>query len=121
MIDMSWTQNTTGVSGDIIAYRITNTASGAGTKLFNLYAGASGTTSEFSVDIVGTAVANGFNAGITGFTAGSALNRTEARGFQVMPFRLARCGELRFGAADSATPTAQSSVSKVRRQLIPMV
>lgn len=59
LIDYSGTLNTTG-SPDVIALRITDTARGAATKFLNLYGGASGTTSEFSVDNTGKVVsANG--------------------------------------------------------------
>lgn len=57
-VDISWTLNTTG-SPDVIAFRVTDTARGASTKLLNIYGGASGTTSEFSIDRSGSVIAAG--------------------------------------------------------------
>lgn len=58
LLDMSGTLNTTG-SPDVIALRITDTARGAATTFLNLYGGASGTTSEFAVDRVGSWLVGG--------------------------------------------------------------
>jgi hypothetical protein len=52
MIDLSGTLNTSG-SPDVIALRITDTARGVNTKLFNIYAGAAGATSVFSINRLG--------------------------------------------------------------------
>lgn len=48
-VDLSWTLNTSG-SPDVVALRVTDTARGATTKLFNIYGGASGTTTLFNID-----------------------------------------------------------------------
>lgn len=71
MVDMSWTLNTSG-SPDVIAYRITDTARGATTKLFNVYAGAAGTTSVFSINRSGVIYGNN---GVTGlaFAVGNGI------------------------------------------------
>lgn len=63
LLDLSGTLNTTG-SPDVMALRVTDTARGASTKLFNIYGGASGTTSYFSVDRLGGVVFAGNNASI---------------------------------------------------------
>lgn len=54
-VDLAWTLNTSG-SPDVIALRVTDTARGGSTKLLNLYGGASGTTSKFSVDYTGAVI-----------------------------------------------------------------
>jgi hypothetical protein len=51
--DLSWTLNTSG-SPDVFALRVTDTARGSSTKLLNIYAGASGTTSTLNMDRNGT-------------------------------------------------------------------
>jgi len=66
LLDLSGTLNTTG-SPDVVAIRITDTARGASTTLFNLYGGASGTTSEFSVSRNGQLTLN------NGITASSTI------------------------------------------------
>lgn len=48
MLDLAGTLNGTGIV-DVLKLSVTNTATNASSKLFNLYAGASGTTSVFSV------------------------------------------------------------------------
>lgn len=58
MLDFSGTLNTSG-SPDVIAVRITDTARGASTKFLNLYGGAAGATSKFSVSNSGDVVAAG--------------------------------------------------------------
>ena len=63
LLSLTGTINTTG-SPDIIALHITDTARGAATKLINLYGGASGTTSMFSVDRQGAISAAGGNTKI---------------------------------------------------------
>jgi hypothetical protein len=65
---LSTTLNTSG-SPDVFKLAVTDTARGAATKLFNIYAGASGTTSEFSVDRSGNTVSSGYfqSAASTGF------------------------------------------------------
>lgn len=52
MVNLAGTLNTSGVV-DVLKVAITNTAVGTGSKLLNLYAGASGTTSVFSVSPTG--------------------------------------------------------------------
>lgn len=56
-VDLSWTLNTSG-SPDVFALRVTDTARGASTRLFNIYGGASGTSSLFSIDRSGNAYAS---------------------------------------------------------------
>jgi hypothetical protein len=56
LVDYSGTINTTGVP-DVIALRISDTAHGTNTKLLNLYAGSTGTTSKFSVTTAGAVTA----------------------------------------------------------------
>lgn len=51
-VDIAGTWNGTGLT-DFMALRITNTAAHASSKAFNIYAGASGATSMFSVDKIG--------------------------------------------------------------------
>jgi hypothetical protein len=52
MLDFAGTLNTSG-SPDVFALRVTDTARGASTKLLNIYAGAAGATTAFSVDRLG--------------------------------------------------------------------
>ena len=52
IVDLAGTLNTSG-SPDVFALRVTDTARGGSTKFFNIYGGASGTTSAFSVDRLG--------------------------------------------------------------------
>lgn len=77
-VDLAWTLNTSG-SPDVIALRVTDTARGASTKLLNIYAGASGTTSVFSVDRSGA------------ITAAGQID---------IGNNLVNCGQLRVGAPD---------------------
>ena len=56
LLDYSGTLNTTG-NADVIALRITDTSHGGGTRLLNLYAGAGGSTSKFSVTPLGAVTA----------------------------------------------------------------
>lgn len=58
MIDLAGTLNTSGVT-DVVKIATTVTAAGTGSKLLNLYGGASGTTSVFSVGTDGTATLGG--------------------------------------------------------------
>lgn len=53
MVDLAGTLNTSG-SPDVVALRVTNTATGASSRLLNLYAGSGGATSMFSVSMTGT-------------------------------------------------------------------
>jgi hypothetical protein len=63
LLNLSGTLNTTG-SPDVVKLAITDTARGASTTLFNLYGGASGTTSEFKVSNIGiVTAANNFVTG----------------------------------------------------------
>jgi hypothetical protein len=72
MLDLAGTVNTSGVV-DVIKLALTNTAVGAGSKLLNLYAGAAGTTSVFSVGVTGNVLISG--------EVGA--NYVDATGFQV--------------------------------------
>lgn len=65
MFDLAGTLNTSG-SPDVFKIAITDTARGASTKLFNIYAGASGTTSEFSIDRAGNVIQAGNTAMVSG-------------------------------------------------------
>lgn len=52
-LSIATTLNTSG-SPDVFSIKATNTAVGANARLLNLYGGASGATSEFSVDLLGS-------------------------------------------------------------------
>ena len=98
MIDLSGTLNTSG-SPDVFALRITDTNRGASTRFFNIYGGASGTTSEFSVD-------NGGNIRTLGSAQiGATLSYNwSGRGALSSP----AAATIQLGAADNATPVAQT-------------
>lgn len=68
MIDISGTLNTTG-SPDVFALRITDTARGANTKLVNIYAGAAGATSVFSISRLGSILVP--SSGTSGYYCGT--------------------------------------------------
>lgn len=59
-LSITTTLNSSSYAGDVIALHATNTASAAGATLLNLYGGAGGLTSEFSVDPSGNLSATGF-------------------------------------------------------------
>jgi hypothetical protein len=61
-LNVTSTYNNSGLTGTLISAALTNTSS-VNSLLLNLLAGASGTTSEFSVSAVGTAKASGFQGG----------------------------------------------------------
>jgi hypothetical protein len=73
-LDFSWLLNTSG-SPDVFALRITDTARGASTKFLNIYGGASGTTSTFSITRLGEVIAGG--------GAGSASGSATSPAFQM--------------------------------------
>lgn len=127
MIDLAGTWNTSGAP-TALKIAISNTASGAAAFLLNLLSGASGTTSQFSVDAAGTVVAAGpITAGTNivagansrfGFTGrsrmvspadGSVLieNNATTNGFTLsFPTALAT-PTFQLGALDAAAPVAQ--------------
>ena len=108
-LDHSWTLNTTG-SPDVFALRVTDTARGSGTKLFNIYAGAAGASSVFSVDRNGLISCGGIVSGNLGFAAVSTLSWS-GRGILTSPV----AGTVQFGAADAASPVNQIVVSQGSR------
>lgn len=63
---LTQTLNTSGASFDVFKIAVTDTAHGASTNLFALYGGASGTTTEFAVDLTGQASATNFVASTSG-------------------------------------------------------
>lgn len=71
MIDLAGTLNTSGAT-DVIKIATTVTAAGTGSKLLNLYGGASGTTSVFSVGTTGAVAANGSGT-FVGIVTGSSV------------------------------------------------
>lgn len=127
--DLSWTLNTTG-SPDVFALRVTDTARGGSTKLVNVYAGASGTTSVFSLDrtglgtfgssiafsggsLSGTTLTFGSDAKFQGVSniayidAGQINIRTFA-GSNLCTLTPVGAATLQHGAADAASPVAQT-------------
>lgn len=68
MVNLAGTLNTSG-SPDVFKVSVTNTATGGTTKLLNLYAGAGGVTSMFSVDVNGSVVSAGQVNDANGFAA----------------------------------------------------
>lgn len=84
LLDLAGTWNTSGAAGGI-TLRMTDTAVAATGTLLNLLAGASGTTSEFSVDLNGVVTLSG----------DTILRRNAA-------------ANLALGAADAASPVAQT-------------
>ena len=81
MIDLAGTLNTTG-SPAIIKVAMSNTASGATTKFMEFLAGASGTTSVFSVDKVG--LITSFNDATNNFTLGASASKTRLTGIRAV-------------------------------------
>lgn len=69
---LAGTLNTTGVP-DVVKLAITDTAHGTNTKLFNIYGGASATTSEFSVDTSGNTVQTGTETLATGSSTSASV------------------------------------------------
>lgn len=69
MIDLAGTLNTSG-SPDVVAFRITDTARGATTKLLNIYAGAAGATTMFNIDRLGLVTVPGLS-GNSGYSFGN--------------------------------------------------
>lgn len=103
-LDLSWTVNTSG-NPDVIAFRITNTAHGASTKLLNIYAGASGTTSALSLDSAGSlAVLGNVVSGASVSAAATLQFNWTGRGILSSP----GAGAVQFGAADAAAAVAQT-------------
>ena len=98
MMALSGTLNTSGASFDVFSIRTTVTAVGNGVRLFNLYGGTGGATSEFSVDTTGNVLANGYAVAASGqysFAGRGILTSTGA-------------GVIQHGAANAASPVAQT-------------
>jgi len=109
-INFAWTQNTASAV-DLVKIAMTCTSC-ASTNLLNLYGGASGTTSEFSVSSGGAVTANGNISGVN-IAAGNQLivGSGGVLAFAGAGFLSSNAaGEIRFGAVgDSATPQAQTT------------
>lgn len=92
------TLNTSGAP-DAFKIAVTTTAIGSSGRLFNVYGGASGTTSEFSVDQFGDIAAAG------NLAAGTANQISwNSRGILTSP----ASATIQFGGANSASPSAQT-------------
>lgn len=124
MVSWAGTLNTSG-SPDVFKIAITDTARGASTKLFNIYGGASGTTSEFSIDRNGGVTAAGGLIALSFQTGTGQYLQFGSRSFIDSPadaqFRINNnagtlatiltvpvSATLQLGAANAASPVAQT-------------
>jgi len=132
MIDLAGTLNTTG-SPDVFALRVTDTARGAATRLVNIYAGVAGATSMFSINVAGN-ITNAGSTTSTGriessnslYLSGKGIIDTQGVGLISSAYvgwsstsndptasvdlslRRSAAATLQQGAANSATPVAQT-------------
>lgn len=139
MVDLAGTWNTTGTPIGI-KLAITNTTSNAGANLMQLLGGAAGATNRFSVrasdgrvDISGQLVINGSLSGVTSITAGQAdqirwssrtqlfapadgtLQITNDAQSAVSSFTVTASGTIQHGAANAASPVAQTIATQGSR------
>jgi hypothetical protein len=100
MLDLAGTLNNGSTVLDVVKIAITNTATGAASKLLNLYAGASGTTSVFSVGVTGIISALSLS-----LQAGGLLSMTSTGGAAVVGTATLTAGTVTVSTTAAVTGT----------------
>lgn len=110
-VSLAWTLNTTG-SPDVFALKVSDTAHGSSTNLFNIYGGASGTTSMFAVGPTGTGyLASGVTIGGNINLAGTQYLTFIGRGVLSSP----AANQLQVGLPNAASPVSQTLMAQGAR------